>query len=104
MSDRGVKLTTRLYLVAMLKIRESIPSLPQYVFMGWCLIKQGILHGVDNWPLAFTIQVVVFWTVTPCNEVVGHQCFGRLCWLLLQNYAEVKGKVKLPGPFSTTTP
>jgi len=30
------------------------------------------------------IQVDVFWVVTPCSVVVGHQCFGRTCCLHLQ--------------------
>jgi hypothetical protein len=37
---RNVKLTTHLHLVLRLRMRGAIPSLPQYVFMAWCLIKQ----------------------------------------------------------------
>jgi len=31
------------------------------------------------------IQVVIFWVVTPCNDVVGYQRFGGPCCLHLQN-------------------
>jgi hypothetical protein len=31
------------------------------------------------------IQVVVFWVVTPCSDMVGYQCFGGLCYLHLQS-------------------
>jgi len=34
------KLTTNLYLVLRLRIRGANPPLLQYVFTGWCLIKQ----------------------------------------------------------------
>jgi len=30
-------------------------------------------------------QVVVFWVVTTCRDVVGYQCFGRPCCLHLHS-------------------
>jgi hypothetical protein len=30
---------------------------------------------------AMRIQVVVFWVMTPCSDVVGYQYFGGPCWL-----------------------
>jgi hypothetical protein len=41
------------------------------------LTKFGIFTTVK-------IQVQVFWVVTSCNDVVGHQHFGRPCCLHLQ--------------------
>jgi hypothetical protein len=35
----GVKLTTHLHLVPRSIMLGAIPSLPQYVFMAWCLVK-----------------------------------------------------------------
>jgi len=32
---------------------------------------------------ATKIQVVVFWVMTPCSDVVGYQRFGAPCWLRL---------------------
>jgi hypothetical protein len=29
------------------------------------------------------VEVEVFWVVTPCSVMVGHQRFGGLCWLHL---------------------
>jgi hypothetical protein len=34
-SDRGVKLTTHLHLMPRLRMRGTIPPLPQYVFRAW---------------------------------------------------------------------
>jgi len=34
----GVKLITHLYLVPKSRMRWVIPSLPQYVFIVWCLV------------------------------------------------------------------
>jgi hypothetical protein len=34
------KLTTHLHLPPTLVMRDSIPPLPQYIFMAWCLVKQ----------------------------------------------------------------
>jgi hypothetical protein len=31
-----------------------------------------------------TIQVEVFWVMTPCSDVVEYQCFGGTCCLHLQ--------------------
>jgi len=39
-SGRGVKLTTYLHLVPRLRMRGAIQPLPQYVLMGWCLVKK----------------------------------------------------------------
>jgi hypothetical protein len=44
---RGVKLTTHLHLVPRL-MRGTIPPLPQYVFMAWCLVKDR-----DNFTILF---------------------------------------------------
>jgi len=33
--------------------------------------------------MAMKIQFVVFWVVTPCNDVVGYQRFGGSCCLHL---------------------
>jgi len=38
----GVKLTTHLHLLPKLRMCGATPALLQYVFMAWCLIKQGI--------------------------------------------------------------
>jgi len=35
----------------------------------------------QTWILIITVQVVVFWDVMPCSDVVGCQCFGGL-WCL----------------------
>jgi hypothetical protein len=34
--------------------------------------------------MAMMIQVVVFWVMTPCSDVVGYQRFGGPCCLHLQ--------------------
>jgi hypothetical protein len=34
--------------------------------------------------MAMKIQVMIFWAVTPCSEVVGNHCFGLPCFLHLQ--------------------
>jgi hypothetical protein len=39
-SDRGVKLTTHLYLVPRSIMCGAVPPLPQYVFMAWCSVKK----------------------------------------------------------------
>jgi hypothetical protein len=39
LSGRSVKLTTHLHLVLRSGVRGAIPSLPQYVFMAWRLVK-----------------------------------------------------------------
>jgi hypothetical protein len=31
-----------------------------------------------------TIQVVIFWVMIPCSDVVGHQCFRHPCCLHMQ--------------------
>jgi len=33
------------------------------------------------------VQVEVFWVVTPCSDVVIHQCFGGLCCFYAQDEA-----------------
>jgi hypothetical protein len=38
-SGRGVKLTTHLHVVSRLRMDATIPPLPQYVFMAWCLAR-----------------------------------------------------------------
>jgi len=40
---------------------------------------------------AIKIQDGVFWTVTPCSDVVGYQSFGGPCSLLL--HCQTKGTV-----------
>jgi len=32
------------------------------------------------------IQVKILWIVTPCSDVVGHQCFGGPCCLHIQHF------------------
>jgi hypothetical protein len=39
-SGRGMKLTTHLHLVPGSKNAWSYTSIPQYIFMAWCLVKQ----------------------------------------------------------------
>jgi len=40
-----VKLTTQLHLVSRSRMRGTIPPLPKYDFMAWCLVKaQGQLY------------------------------------------------------------
>jgi len=41
-----VNLTTDLHLVPRSRLRGAIPSLPQYVFIAWCVVKHR-----DNLPL-----------------------------------------------------
>jgi hypothetical protein len=49
-SGRCVKLTTRLNLLPRSRIRGAVPSLPQYAFMAWFLIKaQGQLYFYLYW-------------------------------------------------------
>jgi hypothetical protein len=43
-----MKLTTHLHLVPRSRMRGSIPPLPQYVFMEWCLVKHR-----DNFTFTF---------------------------------------------------
>jgi len=31
--------------------------------------------------MVMKIQVVVFWVMTPCSDVVAYQCFGGPCCL-----------------------
>jgi len=38
------------------------------------------------------IQVIVFWVMTPCSDVVGCQHFRRTCWLHLQSEMHIAGK------------
>jgi len=40
--------------------------------------------------LVICIQVDVFWVVTPCIAVVGHQRFGAPCYLHLQGVTTQK--------------
>jgi hypothetical protein len=47
---------------------------------------------------AMNIQVVVFWVVTPCSDVIGYQRFGGPCCLhrqgeVVNGYRKAKGKV-----------
>jgi hypothetical protein len=42
---------------------------------------------------AVKIQVEVFWVVKLCSDVVGYQCFGVSCCLLLQG--EDEGRIDL---------
>jgi hypothetical protein len=37
---RGVKLTTHVHVVPRSRMRGAIPSLPQYAFIAWCLVKK----------------------------------------------------------------
>jgi len=39
---RGMKRTTRLYLLLRLRVPGAVPPLPKFAFMAWCLIKQKI--------------------------------------------------------------
>jgi hypothetical protein len=59
-SGRGVKLTIHLQLVPRLRMHGTMPSLPQYVFMAWRLIKHRI-------------HVEVFWVMTSSSDVIGYQ-------------------------------
>jgi len=40
--------------------------------------------------MAVMFQVEVFWVVTPCNDVVGYQCFRDLCCLHLQGEVSLR--------------
>jgi len=40
-SGRGVNPTTHLHLLLRLRMRRAIYPIPQYVFMGWCLVKHS---------------------------------------------------------------
>jgi hypothetical protein len=59
----------------------TIPPLPQYVFMAWCLFKH---RGNFTFTFTFTSifnkcvnrDFVVFWVVAPWNVVIGYQRFG----------------------------
>jgi hypothetical protein len=42
--------------------------------------------------MAMKFHVVVFWGVTPCSDVVGHQRFRGTCYLHCQNEANDAGK------------
>jgi hypothetical protein len=45
-----VKLTTHLHLVQRSRISVTIPPLPQYNFMAWCLVKAQVqlyLKGIN---------------------------------------------------------
>jgi len=39
-----------------------------------------------------TFQVVIFWVVTPCTDVVQYQCFRGPCCLHLQGEVNGAGK------------
>jgi hypothetical protein len=59
--SRGVKLTNHLRLVPRPRMRGAIPPLPQYVIMGWCLIKRCIrFHDVVT---KFSTGIFSFFTV-----------------------------------------
>jgi hypothetical protein len=45
---------------------------PPYFLMAWCLVK----HRRFRIFTAMKIQVAVFYFMTPCTDVVGHQSFG----------------------------
>jgi hypothetical protein len=49
----GMKLTTQLHLVPMSIMRGTIPPLPQYVFMAWCLVKRR-----DNFTFTFIMHLL----------------------------------------------
>jgi len=49
-----VKLTTHFHPVSRLRMRGSIPPLPHYVFMAWCLVEHR-----DIFTLFITLVVVV---------------------------------------------
>jgi hypothetical protein len=58
----------------------------------------GKLHNKTN---NFIFQIIFFWLVTPCSDVVGYQYFGGPCCLHLQgavtwtwNFNQVQGVLK----------
>jgi hypothetical protein len=56
------------YTVTGLGISPIIPSM-QYYKRGWKEIRLDIF-------MVMKIHIVVFWVMTPCNDVVGYQYFS----------------------------
>jgi len=52
----------------------QLSSLEFIVFMVFCKT-----HTRLEIFAAVKIRVMVFWVMTPCSNVVGHQCFRALC-------------------------
>jgi hypothetical protein len=76
-----VKLTTHLHLVPRSKNVWSYTSIPQHVFMAWCLVKYR--DNFTNFEAfrAVMFQGEVFWIVMPRGVVVGYQRFGGTYYL-----------------------
>jgi hypothetical protein len=56
-------MTTHLFLVPRLRMHESVPPLPKYVLMAWCLIKQWIQMEVKRvyvWDNRSSLAVLKF--------------------------------------------
>jgi len=58
-------------------------------FMMWYLVKH---RNNFTFTIILLVQVEVFWVVTPCRIVVGHQRFRGLPCLHLQGEVNVTGK------------
>jgi len=47
---------------------------------------------------AMKIQIVVFWVVMPCSDVVGYRRFGGPCCLHLHHSSSALGRWRRQGP------
>jgi hypothetical protein len=76
-----------------------VQSKPRHGAMSaWGVDVELLKEGKQMQPLRFHVagfevltavmlQVEVFWVVTPCNIVVGYQCFGGQRCLYLQGHS-----------------
>jgi len=76
-----VKLTTHLHVVPTLIMHGAIPSLPQYAFMAWCLVKHR-----DNFTLPFTVSMpLLVDSVIRSNSLVAALCLPCLILLIVNH-------------------
>jgi hypothetical protein len=67
-SSWSVKLTTHFHLVLRLRMSEAIPQFSTYVFMPWCLVKNG-----DNFTFTF---------LHVCNPTLKYMWLLDWCFLV----------------------
>jgi hypothetical protein len=76
---RDVKLTTHFHLVLSWRMRGSVPPLPQYMFMAWCLVKPN-----NYFVCTFSIVFVCFYV---CKTIWCHSVeHNKLFWLASLRY------------------
>jgi hypothetical protein len=70
-----VKLTTHLHLMPTSRMSGTIPPLPQYVFMAWCLVKHR-----DNFTFTLFNELHGVESLREANSHSASQKISRLLW------------------------